>query len=82
MGRSLRIITPQRLDNSYRIYRQEEVALLKKALQALDAFAKTMPHVKFFIGGTGVKNIVQQFELEAIQEAHSLHEVFSKIEKV
>ena len=53
-----------------------------EALQALDAFAKTMPHVKFFIGGAGVKNIVQPFELEAIQEAHSLHEVFSKTEKV
>ncbi len=53
-----------------------------EALRALDAFAKTMPHVKFFIGGAGVKHIVQQFELEAIQEAHSLQEVFSKIEKV
>ena len=53
-----------------------------EVLQALDAFAKTMPHIKFPIGGAGVKNIVQQFELEAIQEAHSLHEVFSKIEKV
>ena len=53
-----------------------------KALQALDAFAKTMPHIQFFIGGAGVKDMVQQFNLEAIQEAHSLHEVFSKIEKV
>ena len=53
-----------------------------EALRALDAFAKTMPHIKFFIGGAGVKHIVQQFELEAIQEAHSLHEVFSKTEKV
>ncbi len=41
-----------------------------EALQALDAFAKTMPHVQFFISGASVKNIVQQFELEAIQEAH------------
>ena len=53
-----------------------------QALQALDAFAQTMPHVKFFIGGASVKNIVQQFKLEAIQEAHSLHEVFSKTKKV
>ena len=53
-----------------------------KSLQALDAFAKTMPHIKFFIGGAGVKHMIQQFNLEAIQEAHSLHEVFSQIEKV
>ena len=54
-----------------------------KALQAIDAFAKTVPHVKFFIGGAGVgHNIAQQLKLEAIQEAHSLQEVLARIEKV
>lgn len=45
-----------------------------KSLLALDAFAKTVPHVKFFLGGAGVMG---QVKLEAIQEAHSLNDVFS-----
>ena len=53
-----------------------------KALQAIDAFAKTVPHIKFFIGGAGVEQMAQQLKLEAIEEAHSLHEVLAKIEKV
>lgn len=53
-----------------------------EGLQAIDTFAKTMPHIYFFLGGTGVKNVVKRLELEAIQEAHSLHEIFFKIEKV
>lgn len=48
-----------------------------KSLLTLDAFAKTVPHVKFFIGGTGTKEYLKNIELERIQEAHSLNEVFS-----
>lgn len=48
-----------------------------KNLMALDAFAKTVPHIKFFIGGAGVKEYLKHRKLEAIQEAHSLNEVFS-----
>lgn len=48
-----------------------------KGILAIDAFAKTVPHVKFFLGGAGVKKKMKEFKLEAIQEAHSLGEVFS-----
>ena len=53
-----------------------------KALQAIDAFAKTVPHIKFFIGGAGVGHMAQHLKLEAIEEAHSLQEVLAKIERV
>ncbi|MFF5994122.1 MerR family transcriptional regulator [Lysinibacillus sp. KU-BSD001] len=49
-----------------------------QAIRAIDAFAKTVPHIKFFIGGAGIHNALQHFQLEAIQEAHSLQDVFSQ----
>lgn len=48
-----------------------------KSLLALDAFAKTVPHVKFFLGGASVKEHLNNVKLDFIQEAHSLHDVFS-----
>ena len=48
-----------------------------KGILAIDAFAKTVPHVKFFLGGAGVREKMKSFKLEAIQEAHSIGEVFS-----
>ena len=53
-----------------------------ESLLALDAFAQTMPHTKFFVGGAGIKDVVQHLHLKAIRETHSLHEVFSNIEKL
>ncbi|WP_431028868.1 MerR family transcriptional regulator [Lysinibacillus sp. LZ02] len=48
-----------------------------QAIRAIDAFAKTVPHIKFFIGGAGIQNTPPHFQLEAIQEAHSLQDIFS-----
>ena len=49
-----------------------------KNLLALDAFAQTIPHVRFFLGGTGAKEYLKGIKLMAIQEAHSLEDVFSQ----
>ena len=48
-----------------------------KSLQVLDDFAKTVPDVKFFLGGAAAKGKVKNLKLEAIQEAHVLNDIFS-----
>ena len=48
-----------------------------EGILAIDAFAKTVPRVKFFLGGAGVRKKMKEFKLEAIREAHSISDVFS-----
>jgi MerR family transcriptional regulator, light-induced transcriptional regulator len=45
------------------------------AIRDLDEFAATMPEVRFYVGGAGVKNRLQALGLQAIREAHAIGDI-------
>lgn len=49
-----------------------------QSLRDLDEFASTVPKTKFFVGGFGVKGLLAQLHLQAIEEAHDLERILGE----